>query len=419
MVIGFLIMLGGIALGLPIYTALLASGAYILVVQLHVDPAMMGSGLFESVNSFTLAAVPFFLLAGALMDRTSMSDRLVRSIQAFVGHRRGGVAITGVVANELFGAISGSSAAAVGTIGRVMMPMIAEAHGEAFSLGLLTSAGALAIVMPPSITMILFASAANISTGQLFIAGLIPAMIIGLLLWGCILWNSRHLDAQTGTFSWASAKTAVRRAVLVLGLPVLILGGIYGGLFTPTEAAAVSVAYAAIVGILVYRDIKGAALKDAVVEAVKLTSQIFILIASSAVFSQALTLAQVPQKLAQATSGLSPTVFLLVVNVVLLLVGMFFDPTSAVLVLTPLLGPAAQQLGISLVHLGIVMTINLAIGMFTPPFGLNLFVSQSVFKRSTREIVAGLTPFWGWYFAALIIITYIPQVYMWLPNLMQ
>ncbi|HEY8485844.1 MAG TPA: TRAP transporter large permease subunit [Limnochordales bacterium] len=416
MVAGFLILLACLALGMPIYVALLWSSLYLLVVELRVEPAMIASGLFESINSFTLSAVPFFLLAGALADRTTMSERLVGSVRALVGHLRGGLALTGVVANEVFGAISGASAAAVGTIGRIMLPTVAAVHGEPFALGLLTSAGALAVVMPPSIPMILYAASANVSTGQLFVAGIIPALIIGLFLWACILWNSRGLPWRRTPLAWGQVRLQLRRAGLVLLMPVVVLGGIYGGFFTPTEAAAVAVAYTLALGAGVYRDLGWRGFWSAVMEAVRLTSQIFVVIAASVVFSQALALAQVPMRLAELTSGLPAPVFLLVVNLVLLLVGMFFDPTSAVLVLTPLLTPAAQRLGIHPLHLGVVMTVNLAIGMFTPPFGLNLFVSQSIFRKSMAEIVRGLTPFWVWYLAALAVITYLPGLYMWLPG---
>lgn len=418
MLISAIIFVLFLALGFPIYLALLSSGLYIIVFDMNMQGSSVVLILYDSVARFTLAAVPFFLLAGALTETSTLAKRLVEWLFSIVRHVRGGVPITGVLANEFFGAISGSSAAATGTVGKIMFPEIKKVEGEAFALGLLTSCGALAIIMPPSITMILYGSAASVSTGTLFLTGIVPAILIGVIISIYIVWRSKKVEKEH-RFSFKEFILKTKNAFWILLLPVIILGGIYGGLFTPTEAASVAAIYAFIIATLIYKELGLRSIFGALKDSLVLNSQIFIIIASSAVFSQALTFAQVPQKLLALTSDLSPFMFLLIVNLILLLVGMFFDPTSAVLVITPLLVPICNLLGIDLIQLGLIMTVNLAIGMFTPPFGLNLFVSQGVFKKSMAEVVSSLKPFWIPYFLALAIITYIPQIYMWIPKLMK
>jgi C4-dicarboxylate transporter DctM subunit len=324
--------------------------------------------------------------------------------------------MAGIFANELFGAISGSAPAAAGTIGRAMLPMVAQTHGEKFALGLFTSAGALAIIMPPSIAMILFATATNASIGALFLAGVIPAILIGFLLAVYVYFKSPR-PGKDQRFDLAFALQSTLAGGPVLLFPVLVLGGIYSGLFTPTEAAAVSAIYAFILPCLIYREMSFAQVVSTMKETVKLTAQIFILIAASTVFSQALAVAQVPAMLSEMFSGMDAFTFLLILNVVLLIVGCFFDPTSAILVLAPVTLPIAEKLGIDLLHLGIVFTVNLAIGMVTPPFGLNLFVIMSIFKKPLEVVARSVPPFIGVYIVALIIITYFPKLYLWLPNL--
>jgi C4-dicarboxylate transporter DctM subunit len=418
MLISAIIFVLFLAFGFPIYLALLSSGLYIIVFDMNMQGSSVVLILYDSVARFTLVAVPFFLLAGALTETSTLAKRLVEWLFSIVRHVRGGVPITGVLANEFFGAISGSSAAATGTVGKIMFPEIKKVEGEAFALGLLTSCGALAIIMPPSITMILYGSAASVSTGTLFLTGIVPAILIGVIISIYIVWRSKKVEKEH-RFSFKEFILKTKNAFWILLLPVIILGGIYGGLFTPTEAASVAAIYAFIIATLIYKELGLRSIFGALKDSLVLNTQIFIIIASSAVFSQALTFAQVPQKLLALTSDLSPFMFLLIVNLILLLVGMFFDPTSAVLVITPLLVPICNLLGIDLIQLGLIMTVNLAIGMFTPPFGLNLFVSQGVFKKSMSEVVSSLKPFWIPYFLALAIITYIPQIYLWIPKLMK
>ncbi len=412
---GILILLACIILGMPIYLGLLAGGLYILVVAYHIPVDIVVINLYDGVAKFTLLAVPYFLLAGALMENSSISRRLVGCTTPWLLRVRGGIPIAGIVANEIFGAISGSAPAAAATIGRAMYPAVVKTNGERFALGLFTSAGALAIIMPPSINMILFATATNVSIGALFLAGIVPALILG----GCLtiyifLVSPRPDDSQCFDLKVAVGKTI--EGLSALSMPVVILGGIYTGVFTPTEAGAVSAVYAFILPVLLYREMGWKEIRSSIKDTTKLSAQIFILIAASTVFSQALTVARVPDMLVSLMGGLGPFWFLVILNLILLVVGCFFDPTSAVLVLAPVMVPIARAVGIDLLHLGIVFTVNLAIGMFTPPFGLNLFVMQSIFKKRLEEIAVAVPPFFGVFLVALLIITYFPQLYLWLPR---
>lgn len=415
MIWGILILLACLTLGLPIYLGLLAGGLYILVVAYHIPVDIVVINLYDGVAKFTLLAVPYFLLAGALMENSSISRRLVDCTSPWLVRVRGGLPIAGIIANEIFGAISGSSAAATATIGRVMYPAVIKTNGEKFALGLFTSAGSLAIIMPPSINMILFATATNISIGALFLAGVVPAIILGTCLVIYIfLASPRPDDSQRFDFKGAVGKTIA--GLSALSFPVIVLGGIYTGIFTPTEAGAVSAVYAFLLPALLYREMGWKEIVSSIRDTTRLSAQIFILIASSTIFSQALTVARVPDMLVGAMGGLGQFWFFVILNLILLVVGCFFDPTSAVLVLAPVMVPIANAIGIDLLHLGIVFTVNLSIGMFTPPFGLNLFVMQSIFHKRLEELAAAVPPFFGVFLVALLIITYFPQLYLWLPR---
>lgn len=417
MLIAVLLFSACLLMGFPIYTGLLAAGLYIQLFVNHIPPDMIITALFNGICKPSLLAIPFFLLAGGFMEHSSMSSRLVGSIKPWLKKVRGGVPLTALVANEIFGAMSGSAPAATATIGRAMLPAVTETNGEKFALGLLTSCGAIAIIMPPSINMIVYASATDTSVGELFLAGIIPALIIFIIVGVYIVYKSKPVGE--GKFDFHEAINALVKGLPVLFLPVIVLGGIYSGIFTPTEAGAVSAIYCLLLPLLFYKEYTWKIIKDTLFESVKLNAQIFILIASSIVFSQALTIAQVPQNLALLLEGVSPFVFMVGLNVLLLVVGCFFDPVSAVLVLAPIIKPIAVQLGISPVHLGIIFTTNLAIGMFSPPFGLNLFVMQSLFKKPMETIVKSIPPFFVLYLLALIIITYFPGLCLWLPQLLQ
>ncbi|MDR1516238.1 MAG: TRAP transporter large permease [Synergistaceae bacterium] len=400
-------------LGFPIYTGLLLSGGYLLIFGYGVPADMLVTSMFDGVAKFSLSAVPFFLFAGCVMERTSIAARLVGCFTPWLIRARGGISIAAVCANEVFGAMSGSAPAAAGTIGKAMFPIVSKDSGESFALGLFASCGALAIIMPPSINMIIFATSTNVSISRLFKAGIIPALIIGLFLSAYLVKKSKPVSPDN-KFDINYAMKSLWRGLPALSLPVLILGGIYGGIFTPSEAGAISAVYALIVAKFIFNEINWKIIIACLRDTVKLTGQIFILIAASTVFSQALAIAQVPAMLGNALSGLSEVSFLVLMNIVLLIAGAFFDPTSAILILAPVFIPISATHGIDPIHAGIIFTINLAIGMFTPPFGLNLFVIQGIFNKPMEVIAKSIVPFFFVYLVCLVIFTFCPQLYMWL-----
>ena len=405
-----------IVLGMPIYVGILLASVILICVILGLPETMIVTAIFDGIGKFTLTAVPFFILAGSFIAKSKMAERLVGSITPWLVKVRGGIAIAAVIANEIFGAVSGASAAATGTIGRTMYPAVSKTHGENFALGLFASCGGLAIVMPPSITLILYGVCTNTSIGALFLAGIVPAIIIGLLISGYIVYASKPINKEVN-FSFKFALKKTLHGMPILLLPVFVLGGIYRGVFTPTEAGAFSAIYSLLLPLLVYREIGLKEVVECLKETVRICGQIFILIGTSVVFSQGLAVAQVPELLQKTLGGLSPIIFFLTFNVVMLLVGCIFDPTSAVLVFSPIVYPIASAIGIDLIHLGVVFAVNLAIGMFTPPFGINLFVMQSIFKKPLHQIARSCVPYFFVFVVALAIITYFPQLYMWFPYL--
>ncbi len=401
-------------LGFPLYLVLLTASTVALVFFMHIPFAALHQNLFGAIDVFALLAVPFFIYAGELMGRGSVARRIVDLVQAGAGPLRGSLGVTTVGTSAVFGAISGASAASVATIGRVMLPALREArYPERFTAGLLTAVGAIDIVIPPSIPMIVYGASANESVPRLYAAGVVPGLLIAALLAAYVAYVARRhrVDAPRG-FDLRALARAFGRSLWALGAPVIILGGIYGGIFSPTESAAVASVYAAFVTRFVYRDVSWPEILDCAAATVRITAQIFIIVACASVYSWLLTVEQVPQMLVDwvAAQKLSPGEVLLAVNLLLLAVGCFVDALSAILVLTPLLVPLAKSLGIDTVHFGVVMTVNLAIGLFTPPFGINIFVAQSALKLDAATIYAGLAPFVILYIAALVLITYLPSL---------
>lgn len=401
-------------LGLPLYLVLLAASCVALVFFMHIPYAALHQNLFGSVDVFALLAVPFFIYAGELMGRGSVARRLVDFVQAGAGPLRGSLAVTTVGTSAVFGAISGASAVTVATLGRIMLPALREArYPERFTAGLLTAVGAIDIIIPPSIPMIVYGASANESVPRLYAAGVLPGLLIAALLAAYVVAIARRhrVDPPTRVEARAFARAALR-ALWALGAPVIILGGIYGGIFSPTESAAVACVYAALVTRFVYRDVSWAEILDCAVSTVRISAQILAIVACAGLYSWLLTVQQVPQVLVGwvAAQGFSAAAVLLAVNLLLLVVGCFVDALSAILVLTPLLVPLAKSVGVDTVHFGIIMTVNLAIGLFTPPFGINIFIAQSALRLPTRTIYAGLAPFVLLYVVALALITYVPSI---------
>ncbi|RKL63475.1 TRAP transporter large permease [Thermoanaerobacteraceae bacterium SP2] len=414
MLVAILVLMLLLLLGFPFYIAILGSALYLQIFINQIPISGVFSGLMEGVMKIPLLAVPYFILAGCLMIYSSVGDKLAKAILPWFEGIRGGKALGTVLAMNVFGAITGSAPAATGSLGRVLLPSIKEDHGEKFAIGLIASTGSLATIMPPSVNMIVFGAATETSVGKLFMAGMIPACIVMVIL-GIYCWYSATKKGIHKKVDYRESAKYTIKALPVLLLPVIILGGIYTGIFTATESAAVSVVYTLFL-IIMFGEFNLKNMKTATSDSLRLTGQIFILIAAAFVYSNAITLARIPQAIADMLAGVSPFLFLLGLNIVLLIAGMFIEPAAAVIIFAPLIAPAAVKLGIDLVHLGIIFASNLAIGMFTPPFGLNLFVLQGILKKPLHEISICVFPFLICYIVAILIITYIPQLSLWLPT---
>jgi C4-dicarboxylate transporter DctM subunit len=400
--------------GFPIYLVLLSSSAVALLFFSNTPLNVIHQNLFGSIDAFALLAVPFFIYAGELMGRGSVAQRLVDAVQAGVGNVRGSLGVTTVGTSAIFGAISGVSAATVATVGRIMVPAMRRAnYPEHFSAGLITAVGAIDIIIPPSVPMIVYGVAAQESVPRLYAAGIFPGLLIGVMLALYVVWYARRAGIPGGApFEASRFLRALRRGLWALGAPVIILGGIYGGVFSPTEAAAVACVYAAFVTRFVYRELSWRDIIQAASQTAYFTSQILIVVACASIFAWLLTVNQVPAALVAWLQALELSTWqvLLALNLLLLLVGCFIDPLSAILILTPLLMPIVQSAGIHPVHFGIVLTVNLAIGLFHPPFGINIFVAQSVLGLPLKVIYRGIVPFLVLYLIALALITYVPVI---------
>lgn len=404
-------------LGFPIFIVLLSGAALALAFYMNVPVTAIQQNLFGALNSVGLLAVPFFIFAGELMARGTISLRLVDFVRSMAGGMPGSLGVTTVGTATVFGAMSGSSAAAVVAVGRIMHPsMRADGYPQSFSAGMITSVGAIGIILPPSVPMILYGAVSETSIPRLYAAGVLPGLILALMLGIYVV-----LRARAGGFgsreplSLPRFLRATARAGWALGTPVIVLGGIYGGVFSPTEAAAVACVYALIVTGLIYRELGWREVMDAAIGTVAFTGQVLVIIAAAGLFSWVLTVNQIPQSLVAwvAAMEVTPWQFLIAVNLLLLVVGCFMDPLSAILLLTPVLIPIVDALEIDKVHFGIMMTLNLAIGLFTPPFGINIFVAQSALGMRTADIYRGVLPFFFVFVAALALITFVPSITLW------
>lgn len=406
----------------PVYVALGLASVVAIGFFTSIPLEIIGQRMFAGIDTFSLMAVPFFILAANVMKGGGLSTKILNFANAFVGHKKGGLAMTVVLSCMFFGAVSGSSPATVIAIGALMVPALKEGrYGKKFTMGLVTSSSTIAVIIPPSIGMIVYGSVTGVSVGDLFIAGVLPGILFGALymIYSYIYAKKENLPTQpkkSGKERWETFKDAS----WALGIPVIIIGGIYGGIFTPTEAAAVAAVYSIIISLFVYKNMNFKELMDATKESVVGTAQIMILISAASVFAWVLTSQQVPQSLAASLMKISESkiVILLIVNVILLITGMFIDGASSTTILAPLLFPLTQQFGIDPIHLGIIMVVNGAIGMFTPPFGLNLFVATGIDDDITiNDIIRGAVPFIVLSLIALLLITFIPQISLLLPNL--
>ncbi|MEM8853508.1 MAG: TRAP transporter large permease [Pseudomonadota bacterium] len=384
-----------------------------------IPPMVLPQRMVDGVNKFSLLAIPLFIFAADIIARGQIGARLVAMVESYCGHVRGGLAIATIIACALFGAMSGIGPAAVVSIGPIVFPaLIRQGYTRGFAVGLIVTSSTLAMLIPPSVAMILYALQTNTSIGAVFLAGIGSGAVFAAML--CLyayVYARRHNIATDRRAPWRERLKKTKEAAFALGLPVIILGGIYGGAFTPTEAAAFACVYAMIVEVLIYRKLSVMDLFRISSTSAGTIAVLLILVAAGTALTYYLTLSQVPQQVTQSLSGASSVEILLIINLLFLIAGMFADPNSLIIVLTPLIYQAALASGIDAVHLGTVIVANVALGMVSPPFGLNIFIAITTFRVSYIEVVRAVLPFIALMLFVLVLITYIPAISLFLPRL--
>ena len=415
--IGLLVLL---LIGVPIAIALGLSSLAFTVLATDDSPVIIAQKLFDTMEHTTLLAIPFFILSAHFLTTGGVSQRLVDFAKALVGWMHGGLAMATVVACMFFAAISGSSPATVVAIGSIMIPgMIKAGYDKRFAVGVVATSGSIGILIPPSIPMIVYADAVEESVGKIFIAGILPGILMGSFLMLATWFTAKRMGMPREPWrGWAHLGRAFVRAFWGLLLVVIVVGGIYGGVFTPTEAAAVAAVYSAFIALVVHKDMRIRDVPDVMLQSAKMTSVLLFIIACAMIFAHVLTEEQIPQHLAQSvlSSQPSPWMFLLLVNVILWFAGDFMEPSAILLIMAPLFHPIAISLGIDPVHLGIVMTTNMEVGMITPPVGLNLYVAAGLSGMSLGEVTKAALPWMFVLIAALLVITYVPWISLALVN---
>ena len=441
----FALVIGMMMIGVPIAISLGLSSIVFLLLRSEASLASIAQTLFSAFDGhYTLLAIPFFILASSFMSTGGVARRIIRFAIAVVGHFQGGLAIASVFACMMFAALSGSSPATVVAIGTIVIAGMRQVgYTKEFAAGVICNAGTLGILIPPSIVMVVYAAATDVSVGRMFLAGVFPGLLAGLMLMIGIYIAARYRGLPSNDWAgWGEIFSSARDAMWGLLLIVIILGGIYGGIFTPTEAAAVAAVYSFFIANFVYRDMgplrtaEGERLpllsrpqslvtvwfhedtRKTLFEAGKLTIMLMFIIANALILKHVLTEERIPQVITETmlAAGLGPIAFLIVVNVILLIGGQFMEPSGLLVIVAPLVFPIAVQLGIDPIHLGIIMVVNMEIGMITPPVGLNLFVTAGVARMSVMNVVKAALPWVGIMFIFLILVTYVPIISTWLPT---
>ncbi len=422
--------------GMPISIALGLTVMSFFFFLSDVPMASVGLKLFEGLNSFPIMAIPFFILAGNFLTNGGAAKRMIHFASTMVGHLYGGLGLAAVLACAMFAAISGSSVATVVAVGTIMMPaMTAAGYPRRFSAGVITTSGALGILFPPSINLVIFSIAttgmsatgphdeavATASVGDLFIAGVIPGLVLALLL-GITTWHrAKKFDyPRMVRATWAERWKAFREASWGLALIVIVVGGIYSGMFTPTEAAAIAAVYSFAISVFVYKDMKIVQVPAVLRNAAAMSSMLLYIITNAVLFSFLLTSEQIPQAMASwmTMQGFGVIVFLFLVNIILLVAGNFMDPSAIVLIMAPILYPMACKLGVNPIHMGILMAVNMEVGMCHPPVGLNLYVASGITKMGISELTVAVWPWLLTMIGFLILVTYWPTLSLWLPHLL-
>lgn len=419
----FIALIVSLVLTVPIGFSLgIASLAYIFATD-QLTLGFVARNMVTGTDSFPIMAIPFFVFAGELMGGGGISKRLLDVANVFFGRIRGGLAIVTVVVCMFFAAISGSGPATVAAVGGMVVPtMLEKGYDKKFVLALIAAAGSIGVIIPPSIPMVVYSVTVNSSVSSLFLAGFIPGILIGLVLiaYSYFYARSAGYKGDSEPFSIGRALREVWRGKWALLSPVIILGGIYGGIFTPTEAAAVSVIYSLIIGLFVHKELNFKQMLDVTKRSCETTATILVVIGCATGFSKVLTLGRIPTTVATLLTTMtdSKVLILLLINLLLLLVGCFMETVCAIMILAPILFPVVTALGVDPIHFGIIMVTNLAIGFITPPLGVNLFVASRVGETTLDVVIKGIIPFLVLMIATLMLITYVPAISMFLPNLL-
>lgn len=417
----FVLLLLLMLTGMPISISLGLTVLTFLFTMTTVPIESVALKLFTGIEKFEIMAIPFFILAGNFLTHGGVARRMINFATSMVGHWHGGLALSGVMACALFAAVSGSSPATVVAIGSIIMPaMVKQGYPKGFGAGVITTSGALGILIPPSIVMVMFSVSTNTSVGQLFMAGVIPGILLAFFL-GLTTWYLARKNnyPRMPKASWAERLSAFRKSAWGLLLIVIVMGGIYSGMFTPTEAAAVSAVYAFVVAVFVYKDMTLAKVPKVLLDSAAMSAMLLYIITNAVLFSFLMTSENIPQAMAGwiMDKGFGMISFLLVVNVLLLLAGNVMEPSSIVLIMAPILFPVAIKLGIDPVHFGIIMVVNMEVGMCHPPVGLNLYVASGIAKMGITELTIAVAPWLLTMIGFLLLITYVPIISTWLPQL--
>lgn len=418
----FISLFGLMLIGVPVAVSLGASTVITMLLFTDLDVATIPQLIFDGINKFALMAIPMFILAGNLLSKGGSARRIIDFAKSMVGHLPGGLPMSAIFACVIFAAVSGSSPATVVAIGSIMFVAIKEAgYPKEYAVGGITTAGSLGILIPPSVVMIVYGVTAEVSIAQLFMAGVVPGLMLGGMMILQTYIGAKKLGFKATTPEpWSERIKKFGKAFWALLIVVVVIGGIYGGIFTPTEAAAASAIYALIISLFVYKDIKFKDLWDICLESAITTAMIFFIIANAVVFAYLLTSENIPQTIADSilAANIGKIGFLIIVNILLFIMGQFMEPSSVVMIMVPLLLPIATALGVDPVHFGILLIVNMEIGMITPPVGLNLFVASGLTGMNLKDVIVSCLPWTLTLFVGLVLVTYIPEISLWLPRLM-
>lgn len=407
--------------GMPISISLGLTVLTFLFTMTSVPIESVAMKLFTGIEKFEIMAIPFFILAGNFLTHGGVARRMINFATSMVGHWHGGLALAGVVACALFAAVSGSSPATVVAIGSIILPaMVKQGYPKRFGAGVITTSGALGILIPPSIVMVMYSVSTNTSVGKLFMAGVVPGIMLAALL-GLTTWvlAKKHNYPRMKRATWGERFDAFRKSGWGLLLIVIVMGGIYSGMFTPTEAAGMAAVYAFIIAVFVYKDLKLSQVGKVLLDSASMSAMLLYIITNAVLFSFLMTSENIPQEMASwlTNQGLGPIAFLLVVNILLLVAGNVMEPSSIVLIMAPILFPVAVALGIDPIHFGILIVVNMEVGMCHPPVGLNLYVASGITKMGISELTIAVMPWLLTMLGFLLLVTYVPAISLWLPNL--